>query len=126
MNFPQQQPPGLFQFTAETEQRVHRVTHPILAGVGGVGMFFYGLNHPSLPLVLFVGLGVIGGFLATAILKQLADFLLGGALVAIAVLLAFWLFSNQDTLRREHAIPAAQTAPATKAHSWKDDLRGVL
>ena len=125
MNFQQQQP-GPFPFLDEIEQRVHPVTGYVLAGVGAVGGYFYGLEHDSLPVVLFVGLGLIGGLLAVVILKHLTIFLIGAALVAAATVGAYWLLGNQATLRQQHKAPAVQTAPASPAKSSPGGLLNDL
>jgi len=126
MNFPQQQPPSMFPFLDEIEQRVHPVTAFVLAAIGAVGGYFYGLTNPRFPLVIFIIVGLLGGLLAVVLIKHLVGFIIAATLVAIAGFGAFWLFNHQDTLRRERANHAQQTEPAPKAHSWKDDLRGVL
>ena len=123
MQFNPQQPPGPFPFLDEIEQRVHPVTGYVLAGVGAVGGYFYGLEHDGWPVVLFVGLGLIVGLLAIVLLKHLTAFLIGAALVAAATLGAWWLLGNDAALRSRHKAPAAQTAPAS---SPKPSPRGLL
>ena len=126
---PQQQQPGPFPFLDEIEQRVHPVTGYALAGVGAVGMYFYGLEHDSLPLVVWVGLGLIGGLLAVVILKHLTVLLIGGALVAAATFGAWWLLGNEATIRGRHKAPATQAAPASPADTSRgllDDLRKAV
>ncbi len=121
---PQQQQPGPFPFLDEIEQRVHPVTGYVLGGVGAVGGYFYGLEHDGLPVVLFVGLGLIGGLLAVVLLKHLTAFLIGAALVAAATLGAWWLFGNEAALRGGHKAPAALSAPAKPSpRGLLDDLR---
>lgn len=125
-----QQPPGPFPFLDEIEQRVHPVTGYVLAGVGAVGGFYYGLDHDRFPVVLFVGLGLIGGLLAVAILKHLTVFLIGAVLVAAATVGTYWLLGNQTTLRLQHKTAAVQTGQASPAKSSPggllDDLRRAV
>lgn len=128
MNFPQQQPPGPFPFLDEIEQRVHPFTGYGLSAVGAVGGFFYGLDHPHLPLVVFVILGLLGGLLAVALLKHLVIFLIGLTLVIAAGVGSYWLLGSEASLRRSHTAPTAQAAPAMSrpSQSLLDDLRKAV
>ena len=113
MNYPQQQQPGMFPFLDEIEQRIHPVTGYVLAAIGAVGGFFFGLEcDRRWPMALFVGLGLILGLLATALLKHLTGFVICMALVAAAAIGTYWLLANEAALRGQHA--AAQTAPASQ------------
>ena len=121
MQFSNQQQPSPFPFLDEIEMHVHPVVPYVLAAVGAVGGYWYGIDHDNgLPVVLLVGLGLIFGLLAVVLLKHLTAFLIGAVLVGVAGLGTFFLLSNEGKLR--HAAPAGQTAPASRA----DTSRGLL
>lgn len=121
--FNPQQPPGPIPALDEIEQRAHEWTGPILGVVFAVGGFYFGLDHPRYPLVLFIGVGFIVGLLGVALLKHLATFVILAGLVIAAGFGTFWLFDHTTELRARHAAPAAQTAPASTP---KPSPRGLL
>ena len=125
---PQQQQPGPYPWIDEIHDGIHQSVKYILAGVGTAGGFWYGIAHDSrIPLALWVGLGLVGGLVATALLKHVMAILITSALVATATLGAWFLLSNEAKLRGRQAAPAVQTAPASPTkwspHGLLDDLR---
>ncbi len=122
MPYPQQQQPGPFRSLDELEQRAHPAIGYVCGAVFAVGGFFYGLDRPQIPLVLPIGLGLIGGLLIVALLKHTTEFLIYTAMVLAAGFGTFYLFEHTDELRARRAIPAAQTAPASRPHGLLDDL----
>lgn len=125
-NFNQQQQPGPFPFLDEIEQRVHPVTGYVLAAVGAVGGYFYGIDHRGWPVVVFVALGLILGLLAVPLLKHLTAFLIGAALVGAAAIGTFWLLRNDAGLKSGKQSPPVQYVQPAQSGNMIDEIKKAV
>lgn len=123
---PQQQPPGMFPKLDEMKNSVHPLTKYVLAAVGTIGGYMFGLSHDQLPLALFVGVGLVAGLLLVELIFHATGFLIGAFIVAVAALACWWLLNNEAALRQQRqTAPVQRTAPAPAVRSLVDILPGV-